>query len=167
MLFISIALSIIILIPIFLLSAWICIKIDAFLNRYDNKDIDSINKRIEKLRRQYNRLLGQDTRYSFNRMDEIKNEIKILESQANRLIKEKRSGKTAMELVYERMGEVESRFVVRSGDQLETKRGCDYLRLERICVEEGTSLAEFLEFHHVEKLPFLDRCIENKDTVKK
>ncbi len=60
MLFISIALSIIILIPIFLLSAWVSIKIDVFLNRYDNKDLDSINKRIEKLRRQYNRSLGQD-----------------------------------------------------------------------------------------------------------
>lgn len=160
MLFISIVLLIIILILIVLLTDLIFMKIDAFLNRYDQKDLDSIDKRAKKLIKKHNRIsINPKSISDYERIDEIKEEIKVLDTQRNRLIKENRSGKTAMELVYERMGEVESRFVVSSGEQLETKRGCDYLRLERICVEEGTSLAEFLEFHHVEKLPFLDHCI--------
>ena len=79
-----------------------------------------------------------------------KDEFEIIETEINRLNKEKRSGKTAMELVYERMDEVDSRFIIISGDKLKMKRGCDYLRLERICAEEGTSLVGFLEFYNVE-----------------
>lgn len=79
-----------------------------------------------------------------------KDEFEIIETEINRLNKEQSSGKTAMELVYERMDEVESRFIITSGDQLKMKLGCDYLRLERICAEEGTSLVEFLEFYNVE-----------------